>query len=202
MLAYGPVSGVEKPVPANYVELSRRVAGYSALTQHHIHCAPEAHVSTWDMGSAEGLGSDSAAGGVLRGMSSRHWFCCTCLPCTTGALHVPVRLARALGQPARGPVQPPACGATDHAPSAADRVPGARLSAPLFPGEYAPRAGHGSVVVHRGALHLASVAYSAVACSLHATVWRGITLLRQAPGHDASPPTDARRATGRRSAAD
>ena len=50
MLAYGPASGVEKPVPANYVELSRRVAGYSALIQRHIHCAPEAHVSTWDMG--------------------------------------------------------------------------------------------------------------------------------------------------------
>ena len=64
MLAYGPASGVEKPVPANYVELSRRVAGYSALIQRHIHCAPEAHVSTWDMGAAEGLGSDSAAGGV------------------------------------------------------------------------------------------------------------------------------------------
>ena len=37
MLAYGPASGVEKPVPANYVELSRRVAGYSALIQRHIH---------------------------------------------------------------------------------------------------------------------------------------------------------------------
>ena len=49
MLAYGPASGVEKPVPANYVELSRRVAGYSALIQRHIHCAPEAHVSTWDL---------------------------------------------------------------------------------------------------------------------------------------------------------
>lgn len=50
MLAYGPASGVEKPVPANYVELSRRVAGGSALMQRHIHCAPEAHVPTWVTG--------------------------------------------------------------------------------------------------------------------------------------------------------
>ena len=50
MLAYGLASGIEKPVPANYVELSRLVAGCSALIQRHIHCAPEAHVSTWDMG--------------------------------------------------------------------------------------------------------------------------------------------------------
>src|SRR5262245_17433271 len=46
MLAYGPASGVGKPVPANYVELSRRVAGYSALIQRHIHCASEADVFT------------------------------------------------------------------------------------------------------------------------------------------------------------
>src|SRR5262245_10481390 len=155
------------------------------------------------MESAEGLAADSAARGVYG--ACRADTCSAAAPappCTTRALHVPARLARALGQPARGPVQSPTRGATDHAPSASDRVPGARLSAPLLPGEYAPGAGHGSVVLHRGALHLASVAYSAGACSLHATVWRGITLLRQAPGHDASPPTDARRATGRRSAAD
>ena len=156
---------------------------------------------TW--GSTEGLGSDSAAGGVYGVYrADTGSAAASAPPCTTRALHVPARLARAPGQPARGPVQSPARGAIDHAPSAADRVPSARLSAPLFPGEYAPGAGHGSVVLHRGALHLASVAYSAGACSLHATVWRGITLLRQAPGHDASPPTDARRATGRRSAAD
>ena len=45
-----PGVGVEKPVPANYIELSRRMAGYSALIQRHIPCASEAHVSTWDMG--------------------------------------------------------------------------------------------------------------------------------------------------------
>src|SRR5262245_2167894 len=96
------------------------------------------------MGSAEGLGSDSAAGGVYGACRADTGSAAApAPPCPTRALHVPVRPARVLGQPARGPVQSPAHGPTDHAPSATGRVPGARLSAPWFPGEYAPGAGHG-----------------------------------------------------------
>src|SRR4029450_9895985 len=88
---------------------------------------------TW--GFAEGLGSDSAAGGVYGACRADTGSAAApAPPCTTRALHVPARLARALGQPARGPVQPPARGATDHAPSAAGRVPGADCQRLCFRG--------------------------------------------------------------------